>query len=191
MPPGWSLFLVRALCAADTSRVQTDVRVRKRDSCSGCSLGGVLMSSWSRWEDGTHQCVPAKRFLLCMSLMILAASQVYCGGCGGFVPCAPPDAVLTPSTFELSFGNQSVGTASSPQTVTLNATGTASSLIDGITISGDFSQTNNCGKSLAPNTSCVVAVVFKPTATGTRAGQLVISQGPSVQTVVGLTGTGQ
>jgi hypothetical protein len=36
-----------------------------------------------------------------------------------------------------------------------------------------------------------VAVVFKPTATGTRAGRLVISQGPSVQIVVGLTGMGQ
>jgi hypothetical protein len=44
---------------------------------------------------------------------------------------------------------------------------------------------------LAPNTNCMVAAVFKPTATGTRTGQLVISQGPSVQIVVGLTGTGQ
>ena len=135
---------------------------------------------------------PPKRVLWYFSLTILVGLQVHCGGgCGGFVPCAPPNALLTPSTFELGFGNQSVGTASSPQTVTLSATGTASSLIDGITISGDFSQTNTCGTSLAPNTSCSVAVVFKPTATGTRAGRLVISQGPSVQIVVGLTGMGQ
>jgi hypothetical protein len=44
---------------------------------------------------------------------------------------------------------------------------------------------------VAPNTSCAVMVVFMPTATGTRTGRLVISQGPSVQIVVGLTGTGQ
>jgi len=138
------------------------------------------------------QLLPPKRVPWCFTLTILVALQVHCGGgCGGFVPCAPPSALLTPSTFELSFGNQTVGTASPPQTVTLSATGTASSLIDGITISGDFSQTNTCGTSLAPNTSCSVAVVFKPTATGTRAGRLVISQGPSVQIVVGLTGTGQ
>jgi len=132
----------------------------------------------------------AKRCFFCLSIAILASSQVCCGGCGGFVPCAPPSAILTPSTFELTFGNQSVGTASAPQTVTLSATGMASSLIDSITISGDFSQTNNCGKALAPNTICAVMVVFMPTATGTRTGRLVISQGPSVQIVVGLTGTG-
>ena len=133
----------------------------------------------------------ATRILWCFSLAILVGAHVRCGGCGGFVPCVPPSAMLTPSTFELTFGNQSVGTASSPQTVTLSATGVASSLIDSIATTGDFSQTNNCGKEVAPNTSCAVMVVFMPTATGTRTGRLVISQGPSVQIVVGLTGTGQ
>ena len=133
----------------------------------------------------------AKRCLFCLSVGMLLSSQVRCGGCGGFVPCVPPSAILTPSTFELTFRDQSVATASPPQTVTLSATGMASSLIDGITTSGDFSQTNNCGKAVAPNTSCAVMVVFMPTATGTRTGRLVISQGPSVQIVVGLAGTGQ
>ena len=133
-----------------------------------------------------------KRCLLSFTVAMLVSSQVCCGGsCGGFVPCVPPSAILTPSTFELTFGNQTVGTASSPQTVTLSATGMASSLIDSIATSGDFSQTNNCGKAVAPNTSCAVMVVFMPTTTGTRTGRLVISQGPSVQIVVGLTGTGQ
>jgi len=132
-----------------------------------------------------------KRFLWCLSLTILVTSQVHCGAkCGGFVPCAP-DALLTPSTLQLSLGNQGVWTTSAPQTVTLSATGTSSSLIASITTSGDFSQTNTCGKALAPNTSCSVAVVFTPRATGTRTGQLVISEGVSVQIVVGLTGMGQ
>jgi hypothetical protein len=30
---------------------------------------------------------------------------------------------------------------------------------------------------VAPNTSCSIAVVFKPTATGTRTGRVVISEG--------------
>src|SRR5258708_30840079 len=131
-----------------------------------------------------------RRVLCCLALVILAILQVRCGKCGGFVPCAP-NALLTASTLQLSFADQSVGTVSSPQTVTLSATGTTASPIESITTSGDFSQTNTCAKSLAPNTSCSVAVAFAPTATGTRTGKLVVSQGISFQIVVGLTGTGQ
>lgn len=133
----------------------------------------------------------AKLALWWLSLAILPISQANCGGkCGGFVPCVP-NALLTASTLQLSFGSQSVGTASSAQTVTLSATGTSASLIAGITITGDFSQTNTCGKWVQPNTSCSVAVVFAPTATGPRTGLLVVSEGPSVQINVGLNGTGQ
>jgi len=132
-----------------------------------------------------------RHLLLAVASAVLLAGATSCGGkCGGFVPCAP-DALLTASTLQLSFADQNVGTASSLQTVTLSATGTSASQIDTITISGDFSQTNTCGKALAPNTSCSVAVDFLPTATGTRTGQLIISQGISFQIVVGLTGAGQ
>ena len=132
-----------------------------------------------------------KTVLWCLALTVLAISQAGCG-CGGFVPCVP-DALLTASTSQLSFGNQSVATSSSPQTVTLSATGKSASLISSITTGGDFRQTNTCGPPnyLAPNRSCSVAVVFMPTATGTRTGQLIISQGIGLQIVVGLAGTGQ
>jgi hypothetical protein len=131
--------------------------------------------------------LPAKRFLWCFSLTILVISQVQCGS------VHVPNALLTASPEQLSFGNQSVGTTSSPQMVTLSATGTDASLISSITTSGDFSQTNTCKppNELAPNRSCSVAVVFTPTATGTRTGQLVIGEGISVQDIIGLTGTGQ
>jgi hypothetical protein len=134
--------------------------------------------------------LPAKRLLWCLSVTILATSQVHCGKCGGFVPCVP-DPLLTASSLQVNFAIQDVGTASPPQTVALSATGTSASMIASITVSGDFSQTNACGKSLAPNTTCSVAVVFTPAAAGTRTGQLVLSEGVSVQIVVGLTGTGQ
>lgn len=138
--------------------------------------------------------VLTKRFLWCLSATLLVATQVCCGSkCGVFGTgnLCDLNAMLNVSPMQLSFGNQTVGTSSSPQNVTLSATGTSASSIQSITTSGDFSETNNCPKSLAPNTNCSVAVVFTPTMTGTRNGQLVITQNPSVSFLVGLTGTGQ
>jgi hypothetical protein len=134
-----------------------------------------------------HRGKRAVGFLWCFSLTILVISQVQCGS------VHVPNALLTASPEQLSFGNQSVGTTSSPQMVTLSATGTGASLISSITTSGDFSQTNTCKppNELAPNRSCSVAVVFTPSATGTRTGQLVIGEGISVQDIIGMTGTGQ
>jgi hypothetical protein len=104
-----------------------------------------------------------------------------------------PEASVAPAA--LTFGNQVQGTASSPQAVTLSNTGNVSLVISNLTISGDFSETNTCGSSVAANTSCTVNVVFTPTAPGTRAGTLTINDnsnnvpGGSTQTV-NLSGTG-
>src|SRR5574337_534930 len=73
---------------------------------------------------------------------------------------------LTPAS--LNFGNQKVGTTSQPQTVTLSAVGNGSMAIQGISIFGDFAQTNNCGTTLAGGSSCTITVTFTPTVTGTR-----------------------
>ena len=138
--------------------------------------------------------VLAKRFLWCLSATLLVSPLVCCGSkCGVFGTgnLCNLNAMLNVSPMLLSFGSQTVGTSSPPQKVTLSATGTSASPIQSITTSGDFSETNNCPKSLAPNTSCSVAVVFTPTMTGTRNGQLVMTQDPSVSFIVSLTGTGQ
>jgi beta-propeller repeat-containing protein/centrosomal CEP192-like protein len=100
---------------------------------------------------------------------------------------ASPDAVglhgigtlVSLSTLRLSFGHLAVGTTSPPQSVTLTNTGNTQLNFTGIAITGtnakDFSQTNNCGTSIAAKASCAVTVRFKPTATGTRIGLLSIS----------------
>jgi hypothetical protein len=63
--------------------------------------------------------------------------------------------------------------------------------ISKIRVSGDFAQTNNCGKQLAPALTCTVNVTFTPTATGTRQGAvLIIDNGPNGQQKVALTGNG-
>src|SRR6476646_2072975 len=57
---------------------------------------------------------------------------------------------------------------SSPiQQATLTNAGTAPLLISApVAISSDFSQTNNCPSSLAPNAQCTFSVTFTPTVTG-------------------------
>ena len=100
-----------------------------------------------------------------------------------------PVVSLSPST--LSFAAQPANTTSAPQTVTLTNTGTAALSITSIAVTGDYSQTNSCGTSLAAAASCTINVIFAPVAAGTRTGTLVISDNAigSPQNVP-LTGTG-
>jgi Abnormal spindle-like microcephaly-assoc'd, ASPM-SPD-2-Hydin len=100
-----------------------------------------------------------------------------------------PQAVLSPTT--VSFGGQPVGTSSASQTVTLSNPGGAPLVISAITTNGDFSQTKSCGASLAAGASCSVAVVFAPTAAGTRQGTLSVTDNASGSPqTVSLTGNG-
>lgn len=77
-----------------------------------------------------------------------------------------PSALL--SATSLVFGNQSVGAPSTAQTVTLSNTGNAVLTIAGITLTGanpsDFSQSNNCGSSVAAGYNCTISVAFIPAA---------------------------
>ncbi|MFI9387923.1 choice-of-anchor D domain-containing protein [Kutzneria sp. NPDC052558] len=112
--------------------------------------------------------------------------------CGAFpapvYPPYPPEGVTTaPSA--LNFGAVATGATSAPQTVTVsNPTGAAAS-VSGISINGDFAQTNTCGSSIPANGSCSVSVTFKPTAAGSRAGTLTVNAG-GVTNTVSLSGTG-
>lgn len=90
----------------------------------------------------------------------------------------------------LSFSNQTVGSTSPPQTVTLTAGAiVVQNLL--IQVSGDFSQTNNCGTGLAAFATCQIQVTFTPTNAGTRNGTLTITDGaPNSPQTVSLTGIG-
>ena len=105
------------------------------------------------------------------------------GGAGGV-----PAVALSSTT--LSFVDQPVGTTSAAQTVTLTNTGDGVLNVTGLTVSGDFAQTNDCAP-LAPSASCTVNVSFSPTAGGARTGTLTIdSNDPGSPDTVNLTGTG-
>ncbi len=96
------------------------------------------------------------------------------------------------SPTSLTFASLLFGTASSAQTVTLTNTGSIALTPTGIAMNGDFSETDNCANaSLAPGESCAIQVTFTPTATGSRAGQMIVSANVSGgQLSVELSGTG-
>jgi len=91
----------------------------------------------------------------------------------------------------LTFFPQVLGTISAAQTVVLSNSGTGPLTIMNIATSGDFSQTDNCGSSVAAGMSCTISVSFTPQATGTRNGTLVVTDNySSGSQTVSLSGTG-
>jgi uncharacterized protein (UPF0548 family) len=101
--------------------------------------------------------------------------------------------LLSPTS--LNFGNQTVGLASNPQTVTLTNTGNANLNLTSIQItgadSGEFAQSNNCPASVPANGNCTISVTFTPTTTGTRNAALTITDNaPNSPQSVPLQGVG-
>ena len=100
---------------------------------------------------------------------------------------------LSPSS--LSFGNQSQGTASPAQAVTLTNSGASALTINSITATGpnaaDFGQTNTCGASVAAGGNCTINVTFTPsTQTAESASLSIADSDPTSPQSVPLTGTG-
>jgi hypothetical protein len=92
-------------------------------------------------------------------------------------------------------GSEIVNKWSSPSTVIMTNAGTGPLSITSIGVSGinsaDFPLAKNCPAALAAGASCTLTIYFKPLATGTRTGTIVIKDnaGTGSQTVT-LTGTG-
>jgi len=81
--------------------------------------------------------------------------------------------------------------ATSTSTVTVSNPGSAAASMASIGVTGPFSETNNCGTSLAAGASCAVSVTFAPTAAGSASGTLSVnSSAPGSPLTVALSGTG-
>lgn len=100
--------------------------------------------------------------------------------------------VVSPTS--LTYPVQLLGTSSASKPITFTNSGTLPFAISSIAITGtdlkDFSQTNNCGTSLAGNASCTINVTFKPTSVNTRTAAVTITDGatnsPQTVTLSGL-----
>ncbi|HTU48323.1 MAG TPA: tectonin domain-containing protein [Bryobacteraceae bacterium] len=80
----------------------------------------------------------------------------------------------------VSFGTQSLGAVSGPQTIRFSNPGIAPLALASVVISGpdasEFSiQSSTCGASLAAGQSCSTTVVFAPQGSGTRTASLVVT----------------
>jgi hypothetical protein len=96
------------------------------------------------------------------------------------------------TTVSVSPGSLSFTTTTTSLPVTLsNAASSALSVTSiGITAgSSNFAETNNCGSSVAANSSCTINVTFTPPASGSVTGTLTIVDAVGTQ-AVSLSGTG-
>lgn len=101
-----------------------------------------------------------------------------------------PEALPYPNN--LAFTALPITTSSSAQDVTIGNYGDAAvNTTPVISITGDFSQTNDCTGAIPASDKCDVQVTFTPTAAGTRTGTLTVSFGGAAPTItIPLTGTG-
>jgi hypothetical protein len=117
------------------------------------------------------------------------------GGSPHTVPLTGAGTFVTVSPASLAFGNQRINTNSTAQTVTVTNAGATALTSVAITFTGtnlgDFSQTNNCGTSVAAGASCTINVTFRPTGLGSRSASLRIADSDATSPqLVTLTGTG-
>jgi len=112
-----------------------------------------------------------------------------------------PEVTVAPGS--VPFGGENVGTASSASTITLTNSGNASLAISSITVSGadakDFvmQSSSTCGTSapVSAGKNCTIALVFTPSASGSRSATLTITDNANDATkgtqAVALSGTGK
>lgn len=100
-------------------------------------------------------------------------------------------AVANLSASSISFGNKVIGATSASKSVTLTNTGSAPLNISGIVASGLFTETDNCGSSLAAAASCTINASFSPQQVGSVYGSVTISDNTlNSPQVVNLSGAG-
>lgn len=123
-----------------------------------------------------------RKLLLFLFPSLLAITSAY-----GTSPAA-----LTITPDHVDFGNQTVGSSSSPTKITLTNASTAAIGIRDITASGiDFNEASDCPQSLDPGKECTVTITFSPATTGSRLGTLSISDSTGNPRFVTLSGNGQ
>ncbi len=91
----------------------------------------------------------------------------------------PPRPALAASPTALDFGEQIIGSAGAPQTVTVrnsgNVANTPSAQVTGAGAADYVISSNGCSRSLPAGASCTVSISFEPTVAGTRVATLAVS----------------
>jgi len=119
--------------------------------------------------------------------------QIIAGTYGRGVWVITPLAVpsVAASVTSLSFGSAAVGSTSASAQINLTNSGTFPLTVNGIDISGDFSQTTTCNHSIVDGAACTISVIFTPTAIGTRTGTVTVTDNATDSPqLIALTGIG-
>jgi 6-phosphogluconolactonase (cycloisomerase 2 family) len=83
----------------------------------------------------------------------------------------------------------SIGVVSASQTATLTNNSSSTITPSNVAVSGDYQQTNTCGGSIAPGSSCAFSVTFAPLLKGTLDGAITVTaSGVSAPQVLNLVG---
>ncbi|MBV9265010.1 MAG: choice-of-anchor D domain-containing protein, partial [Acidobacteriaceae bacterium] len=168
--------------------------------------GNVMLANWDmgpgiNWQCRTPETISVPAMVTDTNLTVAVRAT---GGNGAHSAPILHGLTISPATLPvqafittsaLTFPTQAVGTTSTPQSVTVWNSGTASLGLLGITIAGpnatDFSVAANCPASLDAGASCQLSVTFSPSAPGTRSATLrVADSSASSPELVTLTGSG-
>jgi hypothetical protein len=178
---------------SNTVYIATDIGVFSTRQISTCAT--AASSCWSAYGAGLPNApvVQLSAAPAAGSLSVLAAATY---GRGVWqIPLWTAGMQLTTaivSPDSLTFGEQTYGTTSSAQTVTLTNTGGIALELTAFAINGDFREIDDCtSRTLNAGASCAIHVTFTPTQTGSRIGTLKISGNVAGgQLSVDLDGTG-
>ena len=102
---------------------------------------------------------------------------------------ANPNLSVTPTSVVFANAVVVMGVSSNTQTVTVKNTG-ATGFTLALALTGDFTDSTNCGATLAGGASCSVVISFTPSAPGVRDGLLAVTAGGGGPVYVSLSGTG-
>ncbi len=94
--------------------------------------------------------------------------------------------LLSYSAQSLNLGSAWVGSAGSTTSLKISNTGVLSAPIDSVYLGANesnFSQTNDCGSSLAGSSSCTVLVRMLPLSAGVLSGELSVGSGFETKTI--------
>ena len=119
------------------------------------------------------------------------------GGPGEGAGNAFPVVVMLSTAFKalsptsLNFGYQGVGITSAAQAITLSNPSNVLLNIASITATANFSQTNNCGATLAPGENCTITVKFAPISAEAVSGAITITDNTKISPLaIAVTGIG-
>jgi hypothetical protein len=188
-------------CDTDLPSKQPNFQI-SADDCSGTLL--MPLASCSLQITFAPQpktvFIPALDYFLELStLQCTSATTTNCEIDSGRFPVeltanVPSPLRMTPAA-GLNFGTQTHGQAGTPLTITLfndpkdpNA-GTVN--FTGNLVKGDYTETDNCGASLASGSGCTMTVLFQPKIVGFDPGTITITYTVGQTQIVHLRGIGQ